>query len=144
MASEENGGSGVKDDVYLRCIEVIRTVRDLEAFSNRHIEIMLGYEQSTARDTINSMMRIGCVSHIGKMKSQYTTKLVNHYQVDPMAITKLKIARGKDTEPAMKANPEKDKDDFLCGLKFVKKANVVGMGISYLNGLDQMLAGVRQ
>lgn len=133
----------MKDDVYLRCVEVIRTVRDLDAFSNRHIEMMLGYEQSVARCTIFSLLRIGCIERVGKMRSPYTPKLVDHYEIHPMAITKLKTARGKDTDPVVKEKPENDKDDFLCGLRFVKKANVAGMGVSYLNGLDQILAGVR-
>lgn len=36
---------------------------------------------------------------------------------------------------------KKQEPDLGCGYKVVKKANVKGMGISYLNGLDQMLAG---
>ncbi|EPG4008707.1 hypothetical protein I9Y56_002504 [Providencia stuartii] len=38
---------------------------------------------------------------------------------------------------------KKDREDFACELKVVKKANVTGMGCMHLKHLDQLLAGVR-
>lgn len=39
---------------------------------------------------------------------------------------------------------KKNNDDFVCGMKVVKKANVNGMGNQSIKRLDQLLAGVRR
>lgn len=99
------------------------------------------------------------------MKKDGKGHAISHYQVTPYAITKLKQSiekerQEKERQQAIKAKekikskpPAKIKKiveiktqepDLGCGYKVVKKANVKGMGISYLNGLDQMLAEVRQ
>nr|WP_282553894.1 hypothetical protein [Providencia rettgeri] len=111
------------------------------------------------------MVEIGCVKYLGETKINGKGHATSQYQVTPYAITKLKRSiekerQEKERQQAIKAKakikskpPTKIKKvveiktqepDLGCGYKVVKKANVKGMGISYLNGLDQMLAEVRQ
>ncbi|HBO25079.1 MAG TPA: hypothetical protein DD649_19655 [Providencia sp.] len=133
----------MKDSVYIRSIEVITTIRDLDSFSVRHVEMMLGYEQRMAQIAVESLLKIGCIKKVGKKKSKFSGISANHYKVDDMAITRLKEVRGKVMEPINTEKEAKDQEDILCGMKIVKKAFVSDMGNQSIKHLDQLLAGVR-
>lgn len=133
----------MRDNVYLRSIDVIKAIRHLDAFTQRHVERLLCFTYSEANHAIKMLVDLGCVKAIGKRKASHKNIEVYHYEVDPMAITKLKVARGKDTEPVFKEKKERDKEDIFCGITVVEKAYIGDMGSPLLKQLDKLLAGVR-
>lgn len=155
----------MRNDTYQQCIEIIKAGRQFDTFNTNHLKSVCGYHKLLSRRMLIILVEIGCVKYLGEMKMNGKGHATNHYQVAPYAITKLKQSiekerQEKERQQAIKAKAKiKSKPpakiekiveikpqelDLGCGYKVVKKANVKGMGISYLNRLDQMLAGVRQ
>ncbi|WP_272582515.1 hypothetical protein [Providencia sp. PROV257] len=151
-------------DTYQQCIEIIKAGRQFDTFNTNHLKSVCGYHKLLSRRMLIILVEIGCVKYLGETKINGKGHATSQYQVTPYAITKLKRAiererQEKERQQAIKAKakikskpPTKIKKiveiktqepDLECGYKVVKKANVKGMGISYLNGLDQMLAEVR-
>ncbi len=152
-------------DTYQQCIEIIKAGRQFDTFNTNHLKSVCGYHKLLSRRMLIILVEIGCVKYLGETKINGKGHATSQYQVTPYAITKLKRSiekerQEKERQQAIKAKakikskpPTKIKkvveiktqeSDLGCGYKVVKKANVKGMGISYLNGLDQMLAEVRQ
>ncbi|MCK1144553.1 hypothetical protein MXZ96_14460 [Providencia stuartii] len=151
-------------DTYQQCIEIIKAGRQFDTFNTNHLKSVCGYHKLLSRRMLIILVEIGCVKYLGETKINGKGHATSQYQVIPYAITKLKQSiekerLEKERQQAIKAKakikskpPAKIKKvveiktqepDLGCGYKVVKKANVKGMGISYLNGLDQMLAEVR-
>ncbi|WP_109913332.1 hypothetical protein [Providencia rettgeri] len=152
-------------DTYQQCIEIIKAGRQFDTFNANHLKSVCGYHKLLSRRMLIILVEIGCVKYLGETKINGKGHATSQYQVTPYAITKLKQSiekerQEKERQQAIKVKakikskpPAKIKKiveiktqepDLGCGYKVVKKANVKGMGVSYLNGLDQMLAEVRQ
>lgn len=160
MVSEENGGSGVTDIMYFRCIEVIKSVRDLDSFTFALLKNICGLRRDVAGTTVDVLIDARCLKLDGRYSVNGKGQPVNHYTVDAYAITNLrktkqkydeklkkealkrKEAKEKKAYKALNANSAND-DDLKSGIRFVKKAFIGDMGNQSIKHLDQLLTEVR-
>ncbi|EMB3081273.1 hypothetical protein U8233_001218 [Providencia rettgeri] len=153
-------------DTYQQCIEIIKAGRQFDAFNTNHLKSVCGYHKLLSRRMLTILVELGCVKYLGEMKKDGKGHAINHYQVTPYAITKLKQSiekerKEKERQQAIKAKaklkaqqPAKPKKvdeikkcepepQFECGIKVVEKAYIGDMGNQSLKQLDQLLAEVR-
>ena len=148
------------DIMYFRCIEVIKSVRDLDSFTFIHLKNICGLRRETAGTTVDVLVEARCLKLDGRYPTNGKGQPVNHYTVNAYAITNLRKTKQKYDEKlkkeALKRKEAKEKkagkvlntnstndDDFESGIRFVKKAFIGDMGNQSIKHLDQLLAGVR-
>lgn len=115
-----------------KAVEIIKAVGGLDFFTIKQVQNITGIPYPTANPIIRDMHRIKAVSVVGKIKSTVRYK-VSH---DAVKI----VMREFNVAPVY---TKRKKSEFECGIKFVDKANVSGMGNPMLMKFDSLLSGVR-
>lgn len=115
-----------------KAIEIINAVSGLDSFTIKQVQNITGIPCPTANPIIRQMHRLKAVLVVGKIKSTVRYK-VSH---DAVKI----VMREFNVAPVY---TKRKKSEFECGIKFVDKANVSGMGNPMLMKIDSLLKGVR-
>lgn len=114
-------------------ITIIKSVRHLELFDTKTAFAVTDLTINQCRETIAVLKKIGAIDRYGDSARKFVVcdnaiQLIKSYADDRAEV---KIVRQKARE--FKARP----------MKFVKKANISGMGNPMLMKIDSLLKGVR-
>ncbi|MEY0874343.1 hypothetical protein [Providencia manganoxydans] len=140
----------IGESIYLRNLAVIMAFKDKSPFTVDDMHRLTKLNRCECQESIRLLLPIGAIQRVSKCNDTRGVS-VYHYHVAPNAESLLnsvrrsvrKASAQKVTKKKVKHSPKRPSNDEPCGYKVVKKADVSGMGWSYLNHLDQLLAGVR-
>lgn len=143
------------DEQYKNYANVIVAVREFISFNHKTISSVVGLTPHRSGTVIRKLLEFKCIREVSSERGS-GTKMIRNYAVRDDAITRLrmqfererranlpvfpKVKKAEETEPKQ---PKQQDDDFKCGLKFVEKTNVSGMGNPMLMKFDSLLSGVR-
>ncbi|WP_273840147.1 hypothetical protein [Providencia rettgeri] len=117
-----------------KAIEIIKAVRSFEYFTVKQVQNITGIPYSTANTIIGLMHRFRAVLVTGKIKG--TVK----YKISSDAVQVVKREFNEVIKPIYN---KREKSNFDCGIVYVEKANVAGLGNSFLKRIDSLLSEVR-
>ena len=128
----------MKDSRYGTMINIITSVRDFDSFTNKTVQSTTGLSPAFSRVLLAELHHLKAISIIGKRANE------PFYQVSDNAIQIIKsqvIVGSSGIKNSVKGR--KEINDFPCRAVTVDKANVSGMGNSFLKLFDSLLTGVR-
>ncbi|MCI9729398.1 hypothetical protein JNG78_16975 [Proteus mirabilis] len=140
------------DEQYRNYANVIVAVREFTSFNHKTISSVVGLTPHRSGTVIRKLLEFKCIREVSS-ESGSGTKMIRNYAVRDDAITRLRSQFEKErlanlplfpkAKKVEAKKPRKVLDDFMCGLSFVDKANVSGMGNPMLMKIDSLLKGVR-
>lgn len=140
------------EEQYRVYAQVIVVGREFISFNHNTISAVTGLTPARVGTILKKLLVLKCVEHV-ETKSRKRTRPINNYAVTDDAITRLRSQFEKErlanlplfpkAKKVEAKKPRKVLDDFMCGLSFVDKANVSGMGNPMLMKIDLLLKGVR-
>ena len=139
------------DEQYQLYSRVIVASREFNDFTNKHIESAVGIRPLYLGRIITKLVEFGCFDRVGTRKN-IDRRIVNVYQVNSHAITKLRNQYDKEIRENLPQKPKgrtkkvsgkSEENEFMSGIRFVDQANVEGMGNPMLMKIDSLLKGVR-
>ncbi|ENT8826152.1 hypothetical protein ACFGB1_000923 [Proteus mirabilis] len=140
------------DEQYKNYANVIVAVREFISFNHKTISSVVGLTPHRSGTVIRKLLEFKCIREVGSERGS-GTKMIRNYAVRDDAITRLRMQFERErlanlplfpkAKKVEAKKPRKVLDDFMCGLSFVDKANVAGMGNPMLMKIDSLLKGVR-
>ncbi len=143
------------EEQYKNYADVIVAVREFISFNHKTISSVVGLTPHRSGTVIRELLEFKCIREVSSERGS-GTKMIRNYAVRDDAITRLRMQFERERRANLpvfpkvkKADEEEPKqlkeqtDDFKCGLKFVEKADVSGMGNPVLMKIDSLLKGVR-
>ncbi|MFS3627191.1 hypothetical protein ACK6S7_17265 [Proteus mirabilis] len=140
------------DEQYKNYANVIVAVREFISFNHKTISSVVGLTPHRSGTVIRKLLEFKCIREVSSERGS-GTKMIRNYAVRDDAITRLRSQFEKErlanlplfpkAKKVEAKKPRKVLDDFMCGLSFVDKANVSGMGNPMLMKIDSLLKGVR-
>ncbi len=141
------------EEQYRTYARVIVVGREFISFNHNTISAVTGLTPARVGTILRKLLAFQCVEHV-ETKSRKRTRPINNYAVTDDAITRLRSQFEKErlanlplfpkAKKIEAKKPRKVLDDFMCGLLFVDKANVSGMGSHLLKRLDALIMEVRK
>lgn len=141
------------EEQYRTYARVIVVGREFISFNHNTISSVTGLTPARVGTILRKLLAFKCVEHV-ETKSRKRTRPINNYAVTDDAITRLRSQFEKErlanlplfpkAKKIEAKKPRKVLDDFMCGLLFVDKANVSGMGSHLLKRLDALIMEVRK
>lgn len=141
------------EEQYRTYAQVIVVGREFISFNHNTISAVTGLTPARVGTILRKLLAFKCVEHV-ETKSRKRTRPINNYAVTDDAITRLRSQFEKErlanlplfpkAKKIEAKKPRKVLDDFMCGLLFVDKANVSGMGSHLLKRLDALIMEVRK
>lgn len=141
------------EEQYRAYAQVIVVGREFISFNHNTISAVTGLTPARVGTILRKLLAFQCVEHV-ETKSRKRTRPINNYAVTDDAITRLRSQFEKErlanlplfpkAKKIEAKKPRKVLDDFMCGLLFVDKANVSGMGSHLLKRLDALIMEVRK
>ena len=141
------------EEQYRTYARVIVVGREFISFNHNTISSVTGLTPARVGTILRKLLAFKCVEHV-ETKSRKRTRPINNYAVTDDAITRLRSQFEKErlanlplfpkAKKVEAKKPRKVLDDFMCGLLFVDKANVSGMGSHLLKRLDALIMEVRK
>lgn len=137
------------EEQYRTYARVIVVGRNYNEFTYKHVALELGIRLNDAGRILSKLHDMGCLVITGKRRNDYS-KMINIYKVKSDSITTLRQKYESECLDNMPIKPKlapikkkKAQEKSRCGIKFVDKANVSGMGNPMLMKIDSLLKGVR-
>ncbi|QKD69730.1 DUF1828 domain-containing protein [Proteus terrae subsp. cibarius] len=137
------------EEQYKTYAKAIVIGRNYSEFTYKHVSLELGIRLNDAGRILNKLHDMGCLTITGKRRNEYS-RMFNIYKVKSDSITTLRQQYEREYLENMPVKPklvpvkkQKTPEKPKCGIKFVDKANVSGMGNPMLMKIDSLLKGVR-
>ncbi|WP_068445089.1 hypothetical protein [Providencia heimbachae] len=128
----------MKDSRYGTMINIITSVRDFDSFTSKTVQSTTGLSPTFSRALLAELHQIKAISIAGKRANE------PFYQVSDNAIQIIKSQTVIDNSGIQNSvKGRKEINDFPCRAVTVDKADVSGMGNSFLKLFDSLLTGVR-
>lgn len=137
------------EEQYRIYAQVIVVGRNYSEFTHKHVALELGIRLNDAGRILSKLHDMGCLTITGKRRNEYS-RMFNIYKVKSDSITTLRQQYEREYLENIPVKPklvpvkkQKTPEKPKCGIKFVDKANVSGMGNPMLMKIDSLLKGVR-